>query len=314
MKLPIFILPLLLLAACNRQPDGMPPPETLPAVQIALSNEKPLVGEHLDLHLRVTADQRLILPPVTEWLDPAIEVLTSTSEESESDQSWTRDQHLTLSLFQVTNVTLFAKTSVATLSEEPVEIALPFQSIEVQTVLTEENPVPKFGNDTLPDFRGPEALRRRKRNLIISAIVIWLLLAIGALIWWRLSRRPKPLPPPVPPGQIALRDMEILSQSEAWALPDVDACAVKLSFILRRYIEDRFDIQAPDQTTEEFLALAEARAPWSQTHQQGLQRFFTVTDQIKYAAARPGRDVLDDLLAAARDFVSRTQPSEAAPV
>jgi hypothetical protein len=301
-----LLLPLLLLGACRPQPEGLPTPEKLPAVQVDLSTSQPKVGEHVDLHLRVSAKERLVLPPVSEWIDPAIEVLSQSSDSVSNDDIWTEDHHLTLSLFQVTNLSLFAKTKIATLAEPPEEIDLPFTSIEVQSVLTDEDTSPKFGNDTLPDFRGSEALRRRKRNMIISAIAVWLTLLTAAIIWWRLSRRPKPLPPPVPPAQIALRDMEILSQSEAWKLPDVDACAVQLSLILRTYIENRFDIQAPDQTTEEFLELAEIRAPWPESNQAGLKQFFAVTDQIKYAAARPGADVLEDLLAAARAFVNST--------
>lgn len=305
-----LLLPLLFLSACRPQPDGLPTPENLPAVQVELSNSQPKVGEHVDLHLRVSAEDRVVLPPVTEWIDPAIEVLSQSTESRSDDDIWTQDHHLTLSLFQVTNLSLFAKTKIATLSEPPEEIDLPFTSIEVQSVLTDEDPSPKFGNDTLPDFRGSEALRRRKRNMIISAIAVWLALLTAVIIWWRLSRRPKPLPPPVPPAQIALRDMDILSQSDAWKLPDVDACAVQLSLILRTYIEKRFDIQAPDQTTEEFLEMAEARAPWPENNQAGLKKFFAVTDQIKYAAARPGSEVLEDLLRAAREFVNSTPLTE----
>lgn len=313
MKQWLLLFALLLLAACRPQPQGLSAPESLPAVQVALSNPKPKVGEHVDLHLRVSAAQRLLLPPVTEWLDPEIEVLNQRAETSDTEDRWTVDHHLTLSLFQVTNLSLFAQTQIATLSDPPQKIDLPFTGIEVQSVLTDENPVPKFGNDTLPDFRGPEALRRRKRNLIISAVAAWLTLLTAVIIWWRLSRRPKPLPPPVPPHQIALRDMDILRQSAAWQQPDVDACAVGLSRILRAYIENRFDIQAPDQTTEEFLELAEARAPWPESNQAGLKHFFAVTDQIKYAAARPGTQVLEDLLSAARDFVNSTHPAGAQP-
>jgi hypothetical protein len=171
-----------------------------------------------------------------------------------------------------------------------------------------------FGREDLPDFRGPEAIRRYRRNLWISLGALLALLLLGAVIAWRIARRPKPVPPPLPPHHVAARAMEALRESDIWQKPDVDACAVELSFILRRYIEARFEIQAPEQTTEEFLETVEQSAPWSESEQAGLSQFFTVTDQIKYAAARPEREVLEDLLSAVRSFVDATAGSRPAEV
>jgi len=299
-----------LLAACTPKETeiAFPEPENLPAIQIDLSNDAPKVGEPMDLTLRITSDKRLVLPPVTEWLDPALDVLESDSEILEDENLWVREDHLQLALFQVTNLTLFAESDVKTLAEEPQELTLPFQSIQVESVLTEEDSVPKFGDDTLPDFRGPEALRRQRRNTIISAVAAVLVMILIVTVLWILAKRPKPVPPPVPPYRIALDKMQALTQSEIWKNAQMDACAVALSQILRHYIEGRFDIHAPEQTTEEFLELAEARAPWPEEDQAGLAEFFSVTDQIKFAASRPGSDVLDELLAAARGFVESTSP------
>lgn len=309
----IYILPLLIvLTACRQETlDVFEPPESLPAVQVKVSNPEPLLGERVKAHIRVSAGERPALPPVEEWLHPSIEVVDADSKVLKTETGWRRDHHLTFTLFQVTNVTLFAESAVRSLDEPPGEIALPFQSISVQSVLKDEDAVPMFGREDLPDFRGPEAIRRYRRNLWISAGVLLTLLLLGAFIAWRIARRPKPVPPPVPPHHIALREMEELRQSEIWRKPDVDACAVELSFILRRYIEGRFEIQAPDQTTEEFLETVERSAPWSESEQAGLSRFFAVTDQIKYAAARPEREVLEDLLTAVRSFVETTAADRA---
>lgn len=316
MKRWLFLTLMLFLAACRQQEETptFESPESLPAIQVQVSNEEPLVGEVVDVQLRVSAKERLALPPVDDWLDPSIELLNSESTVLESVNGWRRDHHLQVTLFQVTNVTLFAEAKVSSLDEEPVEIELPFQSLSVQSVLEDENASPMFGREDLPDFRGPEAIRRYRRNLWISLGVLLTLLIVGAVIAWRIARRPKPVPPPIPPHLVATRAMETLRESDIWHKPDVDACAVELSFILRRYIEDRFDIQAPEQTTEEFLETVEQSAPWSETEQAGLSRFFSVADQIKYAAARPEREVLEDLLSAVRSFVDATAESRPAEV
>lgn len=315
MKRWYFLSFLILFVACRREePAVFDPPESLPAIQVQVSNEEPLVGEIVDVQLRVSAKERLALPPVDDWLHPSIELLNSESKVLESETGWRRDHHLQVTLFQVTNVTLFAESKVRTLHEEPVELTLPFQSLSVQSVLEDDNAPPMFGREDLPDFRGPEAIRRYRRNLWISLGVLLTLLILGAVIAWRIAHRPKPVPPPIPPHHVAARAMEALRESDIWQKPDVDACAVELSFILRRYIEDRFEIQAPEQTTEEFLEAVEQSAPWSESEQAGLSRFFSVTDQIKYAAARPEREVLEDLLSAVRSFVDATANSQPAEV
>ncbi|MEX2605966.1 MAG: hypothetical protein WD708_01365 [Kiritimatiellia bacterium] len=307
MKLFYILSLVVVLTSCRQQePELFEAPESLPAVQVRVSNPEPRLGEVVDVHLRVSAKKRLPLPPVDDWLDPAVELLNSESKVLESETGWRRDHHLRVTLFQITNVTLFAGSKVKTLDEPPIELELPFHSISVQSVLEDENASPMFGREDMPDFRGPEAIRRYRRNLLISLGVLLTLLILGAVIAWRIARRPKPVPPPVPPHLVAVRAMEALRESDIWNKPDVDACAVELSFILRRYIEDRFDIQAPGQTTEEFLEAVERSAPWSESEQAGLSRFFAVTDQIKYAAARPERDVLEDLLSAVRSFVDAT--------
>ncbi len=301
----------LLLTACTQKDEqGFPEPDQLPAVQMELSNASPKVGEQMDLTLRISAEERLILPPLSEKMDPRLEILESDSEIIPNDERWIQEHHYKLAIFEVTNVVVFADSHVKTLADEPQEIELPFQNIQVVSVLPENYAKPMLGADNLPDFRGPEALKRRKRNLIISAVAAGLLVLISvAVIWW-MARRPKVVPPPVPPHIIVKREIEKLLQSESWQRPDVDASAVALSLILRRYIESRFEIRAPEQTTEEFLELVENQSPWSAQEQTGLKQFFAVTDQIKFAGSRPGSEVLEDLLQAVLQFVESTRVKE----
>jgi|GEM_PF-1313921 len=305
----IFLLFIALgFTACGPRGSvsNFPVPEILPAIQIEVSSEELTLGEPIEVTVRITAEERLALPPVEEWLDPAIDVLDSESETIPSEDLWIQEHQLTLTLFQITNITLFAESKVATLDKEPVDLSLPFQKLSAVSVLEGEDAVPMFGNDDLPDFRGPEALRRQRRNIWISIIAGILVLVAIVMLWWYISRKPKIPPPPVPAHLEALRRIHELTASDMWKKPDVDACALELSFILRLYIEERFEIHAPGQTTEEFLSYAEAQSPWSSGEQEGLNRFFDVTDSINYAAARPDRTVLEELLQATQRFVERT--------
>lgn len=312
-KFPALVM-LMFLTACGSRENqvAFDKPETLPSLQAVVSNETPLVGEPVDVQLRISAENRLVLPPIEDWLDPTIEVLDSNSSISDTSDLWIKEQNLKVALFQVTNVTLFAEAKGLTLDTEPQELSLPFKTISVQSVLTGEDDAPRLGNDTLPDFRGPEALKRQRRNFWLALLAGLIVISGLAVIWWLTSRKPRIAPPPVPPHVKALRRIRELKESEIWKRRNIDACAVELSFILRRYIEERFDIHAPGQTTEEFFEQIEKDSPWPKTEQPELNRFFDVTDRIKFAAARPDAAVLEELLVATREFVENTKATSEA--
>ena len=100
-------------------------------------------------------------------------------------------------------------------------------------------------------------------------------------------------------------------------LPDasgVDAWYVELSDIVRRYIEARFGLRAPERTTEEFLAEAGRSAELSPPHRELLSAFLERCDRVKFARYSPAADESEDALALARRFLEETRaPKEAAP-
>lgn len=308
----LFILPVLLLSACSRPPEPrFPEPETLPALQARVSNDIPRVGEIIDVNLRVTAEERLLLPAWSELLHGEIHILEQRSPSSIRTEEgfWQQSAHLRIALYRVTDITLFAEDRVDTLGDSPQTLTLPFVSITVEA-LTGEDDLPEPGNMDLMDFRGPEALRRARRNRWLS--LLGLLLVVALILWIRHRVNQRPAPPPPPPkwDRIALRKMEELRGRDIWVRADADASAVALSQILREYIEGHFDIHAPDLTTEEFLIEASERQPWSDTEQHELEGFFRAVDRIKFAAERPGAGALNTLMQAAERFVRVTGQEE----
>src|ERR1035438_8212912 len=85
---------------------------------------------------------------------------------------------------------------------------------------------------------------------------LWLLLglaAILALAYWLWKRRQptdatNALPPPTP-YELAIRALQQLREEN----PPVEEFYTRLSDIVRRYLEGRFYLRAPERTTEEFL-------------------------------------------------------------
>ena len=100
-------------------------------------------------------------------------------------------------------------------------------------------------------------------------------------------------------------------------LPDIaglDAWYVELSDIVRRYIEARFGLRAPERTTEEFLAEAGRSAELSPPHRELLSAFLERCDRVKFARYSPAAEESEDVLALARRFLEETRaPKEPAP-
>ena len=63
-----------------------------------------------------------------------------------------------------------------------------------------------------------------------------------------------------------------------------------VSSILRAYLEGRFGLRAPEQTTEEFLAAAEAEPAFDREQQRTLRAFLAACDAVKFARARPSAE------------------------
>jgi hypothetical protein len=150
---------------------------------------------------------------------------------------------------------------------------------------------------------------------LYGTLAVLFLLALAVLVWRYWKKRGKPAtadsaPPPLPPDAEALQLMDALA---ADGHLDPKQFYFRLSAVVRRYIERRFDIPAAEMTTEELLPRVD-HLPMEPALSQTLKTFCRAADPVKFAGAPadPGRMARD--LAFARDLVRRTTaPAESAP-
>tara|TARA_B110000467_G_scaffold155868_1_gene168691 strand:- start:1715 stop:2341 length:627 start_codon:yes stop_codon:yes gene_type:complete len=146
--------------------------------------------------------------------------------------------------------------------------------------------------------------------------VLWLFVAVAALVvtgvaaWFvrrRLARRSEELapPPPPPPHVVAWERL----QRALGLIHEAEQFCTEVSQIIRVYLEERFNLHAPDRTTEEFLFELQSSQRLICEHKQLLADFLGECDMVKFAKAEPPEQELLNLHEAASRLVGETQPS-----
>jgi hypothetical protein len=149
---------------------------------------------------------------------------------------------------------------------------------------------------------GPVALNRSYRwigwSLLAGLVLIGAV--VSSVVWWR---RPRPVAEAVlSPQQEAQQRLDQLLRG-GLAQRDVKEFYVRLTGILRCFIERTHGIHAPEQTTEEFLREAASTGSFTIDERQRLQNFLESADLVKYAAHLPRSEDIEASIDRARAFM-----------
>lgn len=91
-------------------------------------------------------------------------------------------------------------------------------------------------------------------------------------------------------------------------LHDPRAFCILVSEAIRYYLEDRFDLRAPERTTEEFLVELQSSHSLNFEHKQTLEAFLQQCDMAKFAKADMLGQELKTLYDIGVQFVRETEP------
>lgn len=153
----------------------------------------------------------------------------------------------------------------------------------------------------LPELQGTW-LQRNWPWLVASAAVL-ALVAAGVVVWLRRAEERARL-------TAFDRALARLDRLRRQGLPDaghLDPWYVELSDIVRRYIEERFALRAPELTTEEFLVEAGRSADLSRAHRELLSAFLARCDRVKFARYSPGEGESREALDVAHRFLRESR-------
>jgi hypothetical protein len=144
--------------------------------------------------------------------------------------------------------------------------------------------------------------------VIIVAAVLAAAAAIYSLRCRRAARDAAILR--IPAHEIAYRALEALLARGLIEKRLFKEFTAEVADVLRRYVEDRFGLRAPERTTEEFLAEAREGLPVEDERKRILAEFLMHCDLVKFASLEPDEDDVKRTFATARDFIEATKQGE----
>lgn len=182
-----------------------------------------------------------------------------------------------------------------------------------------ETEIPPFSVEPIDTGKSPELAiagkiehtemsRTYLKYFIIGFILLLALVAILTL-YFRSRKQTKALL--LTPWQIAIIELCELRKNHNDGKLSASICFNRLTDIVRTYLEKRFTIKAPAQTTYEFLNdMKRHGSPLEERHRDFLSTFLQAADLVKFANLPADTNILDNAMDKAKDLVESSAPKE----
>lgn len=308
-SIPLLLL-FLLTVACA--PSEKAAPEPPPVVSLSFSTNGITIGDPVEVTLSVRhpVNTQVQAPEPTD-----ADALTVRRRESsttpEEDQTLRTDIRYGLTSFSV-GAHVLSTQAIQIVNAEGVTTSTypyPSDALTVQSAMAAET---EDWHSDKPLLDWPS----RWPHWVPVALLMLSLTVLIALIVSHFLRKPRTIlhaPPPPPPHVTALNALKALREKQYIERAEIEPFFVELSLIVRHYIEDRFRLRAPEQTTEEFIRVAADARVLSHPHQTLIHAFLEQSDLVKFARHRPGTPEMSAAYDAAERLVHETTPKEEVP-
>lgn len=137
----------------------------------------------------------------------------------------------------------------------------------------------------------------------IGGTLLVLALIAALLVASLKKQRQRAIAPPVPPHVRARQRLDAALQ----LITDPRAFAIAVSDAVRIYLEERFELRAPERTTEEFLRDLQKTSALNDSQKTSLTAFLEQCDLLKFARFEPPESMLRELHDSALRLVHETQ-------
>jgi len=134
--------------------------------------------------------------------------------------------------------------------------------------------------------------------------------AVGGWLYFRRKRADRLVRIFKPAHELAYNRLRALVKEDLINKGRVKEFYEHISDILRHYIEHRFDLRAPERTTEEFLIELQFTDVLTASDKKGLGEFLSHCDLVKFAKHNPTEQQIQRTFDLAKDFIEKTKSDE----
>ncbi len=282
--------------------DGLPRGERLSntntlgpvTVTVSLVPARPKIGDEVVLTLEVGAedDVEVLMPEFGESLQGYSVTQFVPQREIRADGSSLERQTYTLQPDR-SGPQAIPPILVEFVDHRPGQSATPddFDAYEISTDRIDfevQSVVPRGAALELrpPSDKLALAPDRTSRTWLLAGLaILGVLAAIIGVLAWRQRRHQVRRANAYEIARSRLDRLLSGQQAQESAL-SIELFFVEISAIIRQYLEHRFDLSAPDLTTDEFLQVAARESDLSNEHQSLLSEFLKQADVVKFAGVR----------------------------
>lgn len=298
----IFIICIMLLgAATGLRAQGQ--------VTAALDKSKILIGDQIKLTVNVKVDDPSH-SSVKDILFAAIDTITGVevvkelplSQVNKTSGLW--EKSITLTSFEAGNYTLSPAEVILSVNGTDKTLRSNSLGFTVETLEVDEK-------TALQPIKG---LHEEPINFWdIFPYLIGLLVLASIFLGIRYFRNKEEIQEEekipeiiLPPHEIALTKLADLDHKQLWQKGDIKTFQSELTFILREYLEGRYDVPALESTTYEIIRdLKDTDISEQQTND--LKRILETADLVKFAKSEPPIEINQQAFDAIKAFVLDTK-------
>ncbi len=302
---------LLSVTACQRAEEPAPATNDEYAITVTLSTNRILIGDLVHARVDTThpVGTRVELPDPAGTEAMVVRQRRTASRPVDEERVRTT-HHYTLTSFQLgAHPVATGEVRFVSTETDPVMREYPETVLDVVSALDDDTVEP---SPIKPVLEWPGRFPRWVPVMIGIGL---LALAIGLLVA-RVLSKPRTIlhqAPPRPAHETALNALRMLLGKRYIESGQVDPFYTELSLIVRRYLEDRFHLRAPESTTEEFIRDAANARVLTADHQALVRDFLEQSDLVKFARYRPGPGDMQEAYASAERLIRETTEERKEP-
>jgi hypothetical protein len=259
-----------------------------------LDTNSMLIGDQvkLDISLSFPLKTEVSWPNIPDTILQTIQVVTRSkidSTFSADKKSLTLHQNIIITSFDSGFYTI---PPIRFFYRQLPDTAIRF--VQTETLLLSVHTMAVDTTKVIKPIKGPLSVPMTFREILpwLIGAVLLILIIVAVIYYLRKRKKAEPIfriRPEIhlPPDEIALAELEKLRIKKLWQTGKIKEYHSELTEILRKYIENRFNIMALEMTTQEILDSVRTRNDLQNESINKLHHILSMADFVKFAKMQP---------------------------